>query len=442
MSSKFQNSLIKDCVTIGDKVAVAVSGGIDSMVLLYTFIKEAKMLEITFFVINIEHGIRGQSSKNDSAFVKNYCKNKNIEYLEKSVDVLNLAEKSGMSIEECARKQRYKVFQQLLDEKKCTKVALAHHSSDQAETVLMRIIRGTGLKGLQGMKKINGQYIRPFLDISKEEIIEMQQSEDIPFRIDETNLDNNYTRNLLRNEVIPSLKKLSLNAEKGLVRLTRIASEAESFIQKYDNEIEVEGQNARLKLIKGEDTLLFKRRLIACFETIGIIKDIEEKHLNILQNFIKCSNGAMVDMPYGAVVYKEYDSLLFTRQSLPNQAFSVPFSIGKTIFGDKTVNIQKYNEKALSNGELIFDILKIPKSAVFRNRMNGDYFTKFGGGTKSLGDYFTDKKIPQRQRDSIIVCADENKILFIAGIEISDTIKVDFNDKQNKNNIYKITVEA
>lgn len=433
---------VAEKIAVGDKIAIAVSGGIDSMVLLHAFMQLRGSKPFKFFVINIEHGIRGAASKKDTAFVLDFCKKNNIDVVCKTLDVPSYSAENGGTIEECARKLRYAEFDALLANGDCNKVALAHHLSDQAETIFMRILRGTGLRGLEGMKDENGRYIRPLLEVSKEEIRAYQAKHDIKFIIDETNLDNNYTRNKIRNEIIPLLHTLSQNAEGGFLRLSRIASEAEEFISNYDNPIRIEKDVAIMDIIENEPKLLFKRRVLRCMEALGVNKDVEEINREQVYKLLDASNSAKLSLPYGVVAHREYDKIVFSRQSTHNTQLSVPFCTGEVAFGDETLTIEAYDGGFIENGELLLDISKIPQTAVLRYRRSGDTFTKFGGGTKSLGDYLTDKKVPLRLRDKLIVCADGSEILFIAGIEISHKVRVDFNDVQNRLNIYKVTKEA
>ncbi|MEG1613398.1 MAG: tRNA lysidine(34) synthetase TilS [Clostridia bacterium] len=433
--------LLSNFLTIDDTVAVAVSGGIDSMVLLHAFTELKKISPINFFVLNIEHGIRGEASRKDSAFVFEYCKQLGVECFSESVDVLSYVKEKCCTVEEGARAVRYSIFNKYVSLGKCNKVALAHHMSDQAETVLMRIIRGTGLLGLCGMRAVSGVYIRPFLEVRKEEIIAYQEANNIPFIVDETNLDNNYTRNLLRNKIIPELSKLSTDVEGSLVRLSRLADEAESYIFRHENPIEVTGEVASFDLIDEEPTLLYKRRVRRCFEALGVKKDVEEVHYDLIDKLRFGENGQRLDMPNGITVYREYEHIVFSKEKRQNIDFNIPFCIGKIGFGAKTLIIGKYEGEQIDDGILLFDITKIPEMAVFRFRRDGDIFTKFGGGTKKLGDYLTDKKVPLRIRDSLIVCAVDNDVLFVAGVEISHKVRVDFGSEEGRKNIYKITLE-
>lgn len=429
---------VRKFIRADDVLAIAVSGGVDSMVLLHAVIHSGILGAKSIFVVNVEHGIRGEQSKADSRFVEKFCRENGVAFRGFSVDALSYAQNNGVTLEEGARALRYGIFQKLLDDGDCDKVALAHHRADQAETVLMRILRGTGIAGLIGMREESGGYIRPLLSVGKKEIEDYRGEHDVPFVTDMTNFDNAYTRNLIRNDILPAVNKLSLDAESGLTRLSRLAAENEDFIARYDNPVDVGDGYATMVLIEGEHPLLFKRRVRKCFLHLGVTQDVEERHAELIYGLTKLPNGAALDMPYGVKVSREYDKLTFVR-SCPKKDFSMPYRTGDVRFSDKTVKIISYAGEKLNKGELIFDSAAIPPSAVFRNRREKDRFTKFKGGTKSLGDYLTDKKIPLRIRDNLMLCADGNEVLFIVGVEISDGIKITENTK--KTDIYKITAE-
>lgn len=427
------------CVTdANDVIAVGVSGGVDSMVLLRAVEEAAKIKGFKYFVVNVEHGIRGDNSVKDSEFVKNYADGKNIRCMVYRVDALKRAADFGETLEEGARAVRYGVFDSLLANGDCNKVFLAHHRADQAETVLMRILRGTGIKGLAGMKKINGGYVRPFLDVSKEEIVGFADRHGVGYVVDETNLSNDCTRNFLRNRIFPELKEASFDAQTALVRLARIAGETEDFLKTCDFPVVHDGDKIIVKTSEAANRFLFKRAVMRAFNEVGAEKDVEERHINLIAELANGKNGASLDMPFGITVSKEYDKLVFSKKQ-SKRAFETPFSTGKISFLNNTIIIVPENESSSAGKSLRFDIAGIPADAVIRTRRAGDSFTKFGGGTKSLGDYMTDKKIPKRIRDEIPVVASGNDVLIIAGVEISDKVRTDENTK--KENFYTIITE-
>ena len=206
------------------KLGVAVSGGMDSMVLLDLCRKVQKKL----VVINIEHGIRGQESISDSDFVQSYCRLCGVEYMRFSFNTLEEM-KPGESVELAARRLRYDVFYRLLAEKTVDAIALAHHADDNAETLLMRIFRGTGIHGLIGMGERKG-FVRPLLGVPHKDIEAYATEHRIPYVTDSTNLVDDCTRNYIRHEIMPKILALYPGAVEAFTRLSENAKEADEYI--------------------------------------------------------------------------------------------------------------------------------------------------------------------------------------------------------------------
>ena len=424
-------------VAKNQKVAVGVSGGVDSMVLLRALIEAKKSTDFSFFIVNIEHGIRGRSSENDSRFVADFARENNVECRTFKVDSPRRAKEYGETLEEAARVLRYGVFQKLLNDGDCDKVFLAHHEDDQAETVLMRIIRGTGIKGLSGMQKETRGYVRPLLDVSKAEMLDFQKRYDVPYVVDETNFENDKTRNLIRNEIMPLMNRAG-DATGSLNRLSRIAADTEEFLSTLDLPLEKSAGVVKIDVKNNPPAFLLKRAIRSAFSALGVDKDVEERHVLIILDLLNKENGAGVDMPYGVVATKEYDEIVFSK-SKQKQSFMTQFTTGKVAFLDKTIIIDKSAKSKNGVKTLTFDLSKIPTHAVIRTREEGDVFTKFAGGTKKLGDYFTDKKIPKRERDEIPLVAVGKDVLVVVGVEISDKVKI--NEFTKPEYIFEITSE-
>ena len=416
----------------GDKIAVAVSGGIDSMVLLHQLIKAKEKMGFKLCVVHVDHNLRN-ASKSDCEFVKRFCEDNKIDFLFFSVDVKELAKKQKISEETAARTLRYMCF----DKVEADYIALAHHQSDQAETVLLHLIRGSGLNGVVGMKSLSGKYLRPMLKMSKKEIIAYQKKNQIPYVVDETNRLNDYSRNYLRNEIVPLLKKLNDNVEENIMLFAERAAEDESFMQGHALKMDMIKASENGIELKEEVFLMapsiWKRCVFEVFKLLEVKSDIFSSHIKILSNFsLKGKNGGSLDMPFGVTVWKEYGKLIFCKKTpVSKHLLQTPFCTGKSSFNGKVINILQ------GDGKLRFDLNKMPSDATFRYRQDGDVFEKFGGGRKKLNDFLTDKKIPQRIKDNLVVIASGKQVLYIENVETSGKIWVDNNTK----NIYSITVE-
>ncbi len=414
-------------------VAVALSGGSDSMALLYYMQSNQEKFGYKLIALNIEHGIRGQSSFNDTEFVKDYCNKRNVPIICYSVDSVKTAKASKLSIEQAARKLRYECFFDAIDKNLCDVVATAHHLSDLAESVIFNLLRGTGIKGAIGIKQnFENKIIRPFLDVKKQDIENYVKKNNIPFVLDETNLSDDYTRNNIRHNVIPKIKEIFPEAEKSIARFAKIVSLEDDFMdQTAKNSLIILPDCIQIKLPLHEAILA--RATIIAMRSLGIEKDWEKTHVDAVINLSTLKNGAQADLKNGIMVAKEYDVLTFCKKALPSKN-QTPFKVGKTEFDGKTITVTDVLQNVDLKKGFYADLNKIPQTAVIRYKKDGDVFTKFGGGTKPLGEYLTDIKIPLRERSSMPVLADGNVILAIIGVAISEKIKVD----ENTLNIIKI----
>lgn len=415
-----------------DVVAVAVSGGSDSMALLHYLFKNADALSITVKALNVEHGIRGESSIKDSEFVKKYCFDNGIPLLSYSVDSLKKAEKDKLSVEQSARILRYECFDDALNKGECTKIATAHHKRDNAESVLFNLFRGTGLKGVAGIvTNFSGKIIRPLLSVDKEEILSYVNENGIPFVTDETNSCTEYSRNFIRLNLLPKISEIFPQAENNILRFSAIARKEDEFLDKIANSsIHFDKNSIRIPVIT--DEAIFLRAVIIALKKTGVEKDWESVHAEAVFSLTKKKNGAMVNLMSGIVAVKEYDDVVIYRQ-IPQEEREIPYSIainGAVTLGKTTVKLiptEKPND--LKSG-LYVDSDKIPPSSVIRMRKHGDYIVKFGGGKKSLGDYFTDNKVPLKDRNNIPLLCDGNSVLAIFGKVVSENVKIDEQTKK------------
>lgn len=409
-------------------IAVALSGGKDSMCLLSNLLALKNDYNLKIKAINIDHCIRGKDSENDSLFVKNYCEKLGVELAFFKVDAVKFSSENGYTLEQGARILRYQIFDNLLAENYCDVIATAHHKSDNFETVLFNIFRGTGLKGLAGIPKKRGRFIRPLLSVSRKEIEDYIIKNNIPFVEDATNFDSDYTRNYIRNEISPKILDKFPFAENSINRLSEIAIEEDEFLENLANEnIKVEKENYFLPT--NLNAVLIKRATKIILGKLGVDKDYEMVNLNDVVKLTTLQNGSKIVLPKGVVAVKQYDYIVFYKEEQKNTISPIPFEIKTYEFEDYSIVISK---TPIENA-LTFDGDKIPPTAVIRTRLDGDIFKKFGGGTKKLKDYLIDKKIPRYSRDTIPVLAVDNQVLIIFNVEISEDIKV---DSTTKNQLY------
>ena len=427
---------LSNLIKQNEKVAVAVSGGADSVALLYYTLSQAEKYPFKVIAINVEHGIRGQASKSDTEFVIDLCEKLGVELIKYSVDSPLKAKTEKISLEEAARNLRYDCFFDAINSGKCDKVSTAHNLSDNFESVLLNLFRGTGTKGVAGIESnFNDKIIRPFLGVSKEQIEKYVEENDLPFVTDQSNFDDDYTRNYLRLNVTPKIKEIFPEAEKSVYRFSKIARAENDYLEEQAA-LNLKTFTDRAEIVLPLHDALIPRCAIAAFKHLEVKKDWEKTHIDAIITLKTATNGAKANLIGGVIAIKEYDKIVLYKS---NETFTdeKPFKIGKTVFGNSVIDIQVVDKPTDLKCGFYADLEKIPKSAVIRTKRAGDKFTKFGGGSKSLGDYLTDKKIPLRLRDAIPVLADGKDILFIFGIALSDKIKVD----QKTEKIIKFTYE-
>ena len=225
-----ENELIEN----EDKLILGVSGGPDSLCMLDLLykIKQKKELNFEIIVAHVNHMIR-EEAESDENFVKEFCRKRNIEFISKKIDIKNVANTEKIGLEEAGRKERYKFFDEILAKKMFNKIAIAHNKNDVAETILMNIFRGTGITGLKGIEAKTEKYIRPLLNCERSEIEKYCKENNLTPRIDKTNFENTYTRNKIRNIVIPYIQKeFNPNIIETMYRLSNLVKEEETYIKK------------------------------------------------------------------------------------------------------------------------------------------------------------------------------------------------------------------
>lgn len=423
----------------GKRVCVAVSGGRDSMALLHYLdaVKDERKIKLT--AMNCDHCMREKSAR-DSAFVAEYCRNNDIPLLFYSAGELTLG------TEEEARDWRRKCYFKAVkgvdgNGVKITDgadlIATAHHLDDNAETVLFNLARGSSLAGVTGITdgtavNADGEkltIIHPLITCSREEIDAYINENNIPYVDDETNFSDSYTRNYMRINVLPAIEKVIPEVKKAVFRFSRLAAEDEEFIR---------SEVKRRRLVKYIDGVvfikpcvkpLFSRAAVEAVKEFFGKKDYTSAHIDNLFNLLHAENGKKFEF-LGLTAYKESGGVCICPNDTEREnqsAFFYDYMRGNShIFGGQLLKFEVKDAKnQTKKGKILkFDLSEIPETAVIRFMKTGDKFTKFGGGTKSLGDFFTDKKIPVRLRNKIPLIAVGNEILVVCGVEISEKVKL------------------
>lgn len=399
------------------KIAAFVSGGLDSMVMLDILRKK----NADFFVVHVNHMIREEAAS-DCDFVRRYCKSVEIPFESYTYDVPALAAKSGRSIETEARLVRRELIKELISSGKADKVALAHHADDNAETVLMHILRGSGIDGLRGIREGDG-VIRPLLDMTRRQISEYAQINGVPHVEDKTNSDSRYTRNFIRLEVLPLIKSRYPGAVTALNRLAENVSETiEALDESLDKTLVIAGENEVSLSLKALETPLAARYVIYAAKQLMPV-DITRAQITGVLKLHGAENGKMAELAGGLKAFREYDKITFCFPTAEEQK-EIPFSLGRIDIGGG-ITVEKVPPHPVK-GETI--VGNVPEGSVFRHRRESDVFTPYGGKEKSLKKYLIDKKIPARLRDGLTLLCLGSEVLAIVGVEISDKVKITDNE--------------
>lgn len=412
----------------GDGILAAVSGGADSVCLLWMLKELSENMGFHLAAFHMNHGIRGTEADRDEQYVQKMCEQMEIPFRTVRADVRKFADSQGMSEEEAGRTLRYRYLEETAAEFACNKIATAHHKDDDAETVLMNLFRGTGLKGLGGIRPVRKlsperTVIRPLLCMTKPEIEDYLKEREIIWCEDSTNQENRYSRNKVRNVMIPWVKdEINDRAVDHVLQTAALASEADEYFameaEKILGEDKTKIPNAVLdaqpKILK---TYLI-RRMIA--EAAGQEKDIAARHVDAVCALTGPGGGTCADLPYGLQAVRGYELLEIRKKG------TAP--AGPDLFEDllemRVFPWKKDLEIPKNQCTKWFDYDRIKGTLCVRTRESGDYFFYSEEKRKLLKRYFIDEKIPEERRDTIPLLADGDHVLWIIGHRISEYYKI------------------
>jgi len=416
------DEVTKDYISKFEKLALAVSGGRDSMALLNWFSNNVD--KCRFFVVTVHHNLRGDEGRRDRDFVREYCVQNGIDCQIFEEDIPAFCAAHGYTVEQGARIRRREIFKDITAKGNAQRVVTAHHLSDQVESVLMHIFRGSGIAGLKGMSIDDGVLLRPMLDVSREQIDAYVLSQSVPYVDDSSNDCVDYTRNKLRKEIIPLIKQVYSGLENNVAGLAKRAAETYGFIDRFcrDYRVENDGVYIPVAVLTGERAIA-AQSVVNAVESITTRVDLTAKHIDSIISLATKANGASVSLPFSLKAHRDCDCVVLALDSAA-QYSAIIDGYGEYDLGEKILIISQKQ-----TGKLRCDLDKLI-GCVIRNRKTGDTFKRYKGGSKSLGDYLTDIKAPKRKRDALIVAAKESKVLLLPDYEISDWVKVDENTEQ------------
>lgn len=423
---------IKTCRMLKDKdkIIAGISGGADSICLLFMLLKLREEMDIEVIAVHIHHGLRGERADADEAYVREVCAKEGIELFVYHENVAEYAHRHGLTVEEAGRMVRRSRFNQVMREQRGNCIALAHHKNDNAETVLWNLCRGTGLKGMGGISPKNGVWIRPLLCLERAEIESYLEKRGISYCTDETNMEDGYTRNRIRNHVFPYLEKninekTVMHIAECAVKLRAIGEYVEEETARYAAMCAAEKDGGRILVEKElyeqvpnalKTEVLYK---LLC-DTAGKRKDLEEVHVVKVQELLKNHAGRKVDLPYGLEAVRNYEGICIQKKTDKVQKGKKP-AYQMRVF-EKTSESLTFSQK---NYTKWFDYDIISNTVKIRHREPGDYIVIDKEGRKQkLKQYFINTKIPREDRDDIWLAADGKEIMWIVGCRQSQAYQV------------------
>lgn len=436
----------------GDVVCIGLSGGADSVYLLLALQELAEKLSLRLQAVHVNHGLRGEESDGDQAFVEQLCRERGIPLFVYARPVAELAAENHMGLEEAGRMVRRQAYQECLERRGATKIALAHHQNDMAETLLFHLARGTSLPGMAAIRPVNGAIIRPLLCISREEIEHDLNNGGIVWRTDSTNLEDDYTRNSIRHQMIPYLeRRVNVQTVRHMAEAAGDLEAAGHFLReealKRMKELVLD-QGNRLMILEGllgEPEILQGYMILECLQRLaGARKNLTRSHVSMVRGLMSMQTGKRICLPYGITGIRDYRGVCLKAGggAGPKKPEPVPLPEGlvpvgssaRFCFGEYEAvcgiyerNGEKIPEKAYTKW---LDYDKIKNSLVIRTRKQGDFLViDKNGGRKKLKDYMIDQKIPRQERDSIPLLASGPEIFWVAGHRISESCKIDNNTR-------------
>lgn len=420
-----------------DKVLLALSGGADSVFLFYFLLKFKRRLGIRFKGFHLNHKIRGKEAKEDEIFCRNLCEKHDVELFVVTKDVKSYAKKNKLSVEEAGRKLRYKELDRIADEELIDKVATAHNSSDNTETVLLNLIKGAGSKGLSGIPVQRGKIIRPLLSLTADEIRNYLKVKKLYHRLDTSNLEIDFERNFIRNEIIPKLKKLNPRVEQKVLNSSKIIKNMRTFIEKEITAI----TQSSVKFSRGElrislkklhelDKVLWSEFFKSIIES-KFTTDLSTENLESLVHLVDNQAGKKLVLSNKIIALKErgYLSINLTKPvSKEAQTRTIQVNDEAEINGHSVkiekVSLEKIKRSQKKSVEYISaDGIK----TVFQLRKwrEGDKFYPLGmKGSKKISDFLVDEKIPSVKKKEQLVLLNAGNIVWVVGLRIDDRFKL------------------
>ncbi len=433
----------------GDRLIVGVSAGVDSMVLLHILNSLRQSFDLSLIVAHLDHGLRPRESEKEAELVQNESKRLGLSFEYGQFNVKDLQKIKKLSLQDAARRIRFHFFNHLLHQYGAHKIALGHHADDQVETVLLRLLRGSGLRGLKGMLPIReGRVIRPLIEVWRAEIESYAKEKGIPSLQDSSNFKSNYLRNRLRLNLIPFIEQeVQPHFKKRVMKASMILREENDYLERMTEDV-------YQQLVHEEKgALLFKcsefqsihqaiqwRLLQKIFQRVSPEQRMEEEGegvdiRQIYKRLVQPSPSFLLELPFGICLEKRYDMISLERREVkPVPPFEIELHLtGPTFIKEieKQVVMNEILRKDQPEdfdrspfiAELDYHCLQFPVK--IRNFRPGDRFQPLGiKGTQKLKEFFIDHKIPRVARPQIPLLISGEKIAWVVGYRISEGVKI------------------
>lgn len=435
----FMYNLNRLGIRSGDRILAGISGGRDSVVLFHLLLKAKEEMGIDFGVAHINHQLRGKGSLKDERFVSALAKRYGLPCYILRTDVRAKAKEGHLSIEEAARRERYDFMERTRAEEGYLSIAVAHHKRDQAETVLMHLLRGSGLRGLKAMELQRDRIIRPMLPIEHKAIIAYAKEHRLAYRVDLSNFSTLYTRNRVRHILLPMLKRFNPQVEGALVRLASIAGEDNLYLEQITNEkyaLLTKEENHRVRISSAfllEHRSIRNRLLLKAYRQLTG-GHLEHRYLEEIGDCMKDPTRRKLGLPGKVSIYLGEEEVILEKPLAPSETFEILVSEpGHYRIGKKTMLLEvfdappskeRYSRRGTPEG--YGDLSSITFPLTIRNRRSGDTFQVIGEPSpRNLGDLLISRKIDREKRLDLPILTDaQGTILFIPEIGISEPFKI------------------